>query len=270
MSIPVIEVRASNLPMGWERSVLRCWNEGIKIETEYDRPGDPKSRDCTMVLVVSDPMSEPRIHRAMPAGLGDLEVYRQEVLYGIHDHWIDPDAGKWEYTYHERLFAYRQGGFVIDQIKLVIDKLAEAPHTRRAQAVTWKAWTDPLVDDPPCLQRLWFRIMDDKLCMNIHIRSNDAYKAGFMNMYVFTEIQKFVAEQVSEQMGRHIMVGQYVHIADSFHIYGSDFAQFNGFLDTVDSKRTFEERTWTTQFAKPHFDEARKRIASEIYSQGDS
>ena len=30
---------------------------------------------------------------------------RQEVVNGIHDHWIDPAAGKWTYTYHERLFA---------------------------------------------------------------------------------------------------------------------------------------------------------------------
>lgn len=51
-------------------------------------------------------MSEPRIHRAFPGGIVELEAYRQEVVEGIHDHWVNPAEGKWEYTYHERLTAY--------------------------------------------------------------------------------------------------------------------------------------------------------------------
>jgi len=31
-----------------------------------------------------------RIHRAFPGGLEDLEIYRQEVVDGVHDHWIAP------------------------------------------------------------------------------------------------------------------------------------------------------------------------------------
>ena len=62
------------------------------------------------MIHVTEPFAEPRIHRAFPGGLDDLEKYRAEVLYGVHDHWIDPAAGKWEYTYHERLFAYRVPG----------------------------------------------------------------------------------------------------------------------------------------------------------------
>ncbi|MCK7472406.1 MAG: hypothetical protein MZV49_00060 [Rhodopseudomonas palustris] len=38
----------------------------MPIRTEYDKPGDPPSRDCTMLWTVEDPFAEPRIHRAFP------------------------------------------------------------------------------------------------------------------------------------------------------------------------------------------------------------
>ena len=150
LHIPILQIRARTLPEGWEKSVIACWNEGARIRTEYDRPDDPLSRDCTMVLAVEEPFAEPRIHRGLPGGLEDLEIYRQEVLDGVRDHWIDPAAGKWEYTYHERLFDYKVEGRSIDQISYVVDKLSETPHTRRAQAVTWQAWKDAGIDDPAC------------------------------------------------------------------------------------------------------------------------
>ncbi len=243
-SIHIVE---EHLPVAWERAVIACWETGESFPTEYDRPGDPNSRDVSALIHVTRPFDEPRIHRAFPGGLEDLEKYRAEVLYGVHDHWIDPAAGKWEYTYHERLFEYAAGdGVVYDQIAAVVAKLKEVPHTRRAQAVTWQVWNDMTIDDPTCLQRLWFRIGDGKLHMNIHIRSNDAFKAGFMNMYAFTELQREVADAVG------VEPGEYIHIADSFHIYGSYFEDFQGFLQSV-SSREADQRVYTTDFAGPFF-----------------
>jgi len=82
---PVIKVRAATLPRAWEKSVIECWRKGISIKTEYDRPDGTPSKDCTMIIEITHPFREPRLHRAFPAGLADLEIYRQEVLYGIHD-----------------------------------------------------------------------------------------------------------------------------------------------------------------------------------------
>jgi thymidylate synthase len=233
--------------VAWEQAVIACWNEGESFPTEYDKPGDPNSRDVSALIHVTHPFEEPRIHRAFPGGLDDLEKYRAEVLYGVHDHWIDPAAGKWEYTYHQRLRSYRvpqKGSF--DQIAGAVEKLKAVPYTRRAQAVTWQVWNDMNIDDPACLQRLWFRISGGKLHMNIHIRSNDAFKAAFMNMYAFTELQREVAAAVGAEPG------EYMHIADSFHIYGSYFAEFEGFLRTV-RNRLPEDRVFTSDFAREFF-----------------
>ncbi len=89
-NIPTLYVHGKTLPEAWEKAVLACWNQGIAIKTEYDKPGDLPSRDCTILWVAEDPFAEPRIHRAFPGGLEDLEIYRQEVVDGVHDHWIAP------------------------------------------------------------------------------------------------------------------------------------------------------------------------------------
>ena len=265
LALPVICVRADNLAEGWEEAVVDTWERGAQIATQYDKPGDPPSRDATLILSVSDPFAEPRIHRALPGGIYDLEVYRQEVVDGIHDSWIDPEAGKWSYTYHERLAAYTTSpaGEPVNQLELMLEALAEAPHTRRAQAILWKPGTDQADEHPPCLQRLWCRVFGEQLVMSAHIRSNDAFKAAFMNMYAFTELQKMLAEQLAQKLGRDIRVGQYNHIVDSFHIYGSYFEEFEGFLQSLEM-RTFEERTFTADHIAPLIEEARERIAASL------
>lgn len=270
-TLPVVNVTAETLPEAWETAVKQTWETGAIIPTQYDKPGDPPSRDAIAVIVVNSPMSEPRIHRAFPAGIAELEAYRQEVVDGIHDHWICPEEGKWEYTYHERLFAYSVPGIVdaIDQIDYVINTLADAPHSRRAQAITWKPWEDAGINDPACLQRMWFRIFDDQLVMNVHMRSNDAFKAAFMNMYAFTDLQRIVAESVSKKLGRTIHVGQYTHIADSFHIYGAYFDEFEKFLDTLNN-RTFEQRTYNTEDVIDIIEEARDKISQSLINELES
>ncbi len=177
---------------------MRFWRAGgggAAVRTEYDKPGDPPSRDCTMMWVVEEPFAEPRIHRAFPGGLEDLEIYRQEVVDGIHDHWIAPEEGKWTYTYHKRLFAYETEGAVIDQIESLVEKLSRSGHSRRAQAITWNVALDPPTNDPPCLQRVWCRLLPGDggsfvLNMNTHWRSRDGFKAAYMNVFALTELQK--------------------------------------------------------------------------------
>jgi len=279
-NIPVLTVRAGCLPEAWEKAVLAVWEQGIDVKTEYDKAGDPASKDATVTVVIDNPFAEPRIHRNFPGGPEELETYRQEVCEGIHDHWIDPAAGKWTYTYHERLFAYSPAEDlrksksarpfpVVNQIEYVIEKCSSAFFTRRAQAITWMPTADPLTDDPPCLQRLWFRILVDSddlpvLNMNSHWRSRDLYKAWFMNVYALTHLQKSVAEAVSKKIDREVKVGRYVDISDSLHIYGSYLAEVGPEIEKMRDGR-YASRSWTTDH--PAFqmltEEAREKLAKD-------
>jgi thymidylate synthase len=117
-------------------------------------------------------------------------------------------------------------------------------------------WNDSHIADPACLQRLWFRISDGRLHLVAHMRSNDAFKAAFMNMYAFTELQAMVAEGVG------VAPGEYLHVADSFHIYGSYFAEFEGFLKMAQT-RAVEERVLATNGFLPGTTERVADILSE-------
>ncbi|MFH1996242.1 MAG: thymidylate synthase [Candidatus Omnitrophota bacterium] len=270
-NIPVITIEGTTLPDAWEQAVVATWERGLRMRTEYDKPNDEPSRDCTMILIVNEPMTEPRIHRAFPGGLEDLEVYRREVVDGVHDHWINPEEGKWSYTYHQRLRSYSFGKEKVDQIGYIIEKLSQSPHSRRAQGITWNPLSDPPSDDPPCLQRIWCRLVElpggkFSLNMNTHWRSRDAYKAGFMNIFAITDMQRIIAGEISENIGRSVSVGRYVDISDSFHIYGSYAKEFDRFLNTI-RRRNFTEKTWNSEFAAPFFEDAQKRLALEKGSQ---
>jgi len=279
-NIPTISVTARCLPEAWEKAVLAVWRQGVDIKTEYDRSEDPPSKDATVMITVADPFAEPRIHKNFPGGPEELEAYRQEVCEGIHDHWINPQAGKWTYTYHERLFNYRptdnlqeptRANYLnaVNQISYVIDKCGETFFTRRAQAITWMPTADPKTDDPPCLQRLWFRVLLDEqgqpvLNMNSHWRSRDLYKAWFMNVYALTDLQRIIADKISHKINREVKIGRYVDITDSLHIYGSYFEEARPELEKM-AEGNFTSRSWSSDH--PAFtmmtEEARQKLAQD-------
>jgi thymidylate synthase len=273
-NIPVISITADCLPEAWEKAVLAVWDNGLEVKTQYDKPEDLPSKDATVVITITDPFREPRIHKNFPGGPEELEAYRQEVVGGIHDHWIDPAAGKWTYTYHQRLFAYCPLSSIekIDQIQYIIACLSQTGHSRRAQAITWIPTTDPGTEHPPCLQRIWCRLVRDgqnadsqwSLNMNTHWRSRDLYKAWFMNVYAITDLQRIIAEEISKKKGEPVRVGRYVDISDSLHIYGSYFNEVAVEVEKM-RKSSFHERSWES--THPAFEmmtkEAREKLAQD-------
>jgi thymidylate synthase len=276
--IPVLTVEGDCIARAWEDSLIRLYESGCDIGTQYDKPGDPLSKDATMIITIEHPLSEPMIHRDMPGGLEDLQEYVMEVLEGIKDHCVrdpnDPQDTRWEYTYHQRLWAYDVpgGSQRFDQIETVCRQLAETGYTRRAQAITWKVWEDGGCYDPPCLQSLWWRIteQDDRrwLNLNVRFRSNDAYKAALMNIFALVQLQARVAVRVSELTGGEVQVGRYCHVADSYHIYGSNMEEFQArFLGAVRT-RDFAGRTLRYADVKDYMDEARPLILAKAQSMG--
>ena len=197
-NIPVLNVEGATIPHAWENAVKAVWEKGIDIKTEYDKPEDPPSKDATVIITVEDPFAEPRIHRYLPCGLDFIEIYINEVVNGVHDHYINPAEGKWEYTYAERIFEYSvPTKSNINQIDEIVNILKNCSHSRRAQFVTWKVWEDLGIEvkDPACLQRGLFRIINNKLNANFHMRSNDGLKAALLNMIAFTELQKIMKSE---------------------------------------------------------------------------
>ena len=228
-NIPVISITRKTLAEAYEAALTAVYKQGTRFKTQYDKPEDPESMDCTMNITIEEPETDPMIHMAFPGGIDDLKEYVLE-LKGYKDHWtknmnVEGDT-RWEYTYHGRLQNYgvwkelvdgksqETGPFKVDQVQSVIDKLSKQPFTRQAQMITWMPNIDCDCYDPPCLQSLWYRILEDEegiywLNCNIRFRSNDAWGANFMNMFGFVQFNKeVIAAGVAEMTGRTVKLGR--------------------------------------------------------------
>ena len=286
-NIPVIAITATSLAEAYESALTALYEKGTRFKTQYDKPGDPLSMDCTMNITIEDPESDPMIHMAFPGGIDDLKEYVLE-LKGFKDHWtkhmnVESDT-RWEYTYHGRLKAYgtwkelfdgnsiEAGDFKVDQIQSVIDKLSAQPFTRQAQMITWMPNIDNDCYDPPCLQSLWYRILEDEegvywLNCNIRFRSNDAWGANFMNMFGFIQFNKeVIAAGVAEKTGEVVKLGRLNWHADSFHIYGKDLQAAKERLFDRVADMKFEERTlsFNDEFIRDMYDQAEEQIINKI------
>jgi len=285
--IPSITVYGENLPEAWENAVLAVAEFGASIKTQYDQEIDPESKDASMFLTVIDPLAEPRIHKALPCGLDELWIYTQEIVKGVRDYRVSQGGS---YSYHDRLtnwpgvdgwdwFKTDKEELILphlDQLGRMIETLSEVPYTRRAQAITWNPPRDSFHHEPPCLQRIWGRMVKSGdvylLEMNTHWRSRDALKAAFMNMFGLTELQRWMAQQISEKLGQPVVPGRYTEMVDSYHNYGSyeRRGEIAGFLRSL-QKRSFAERTYRSDdpVVMEQFEEGRKRLERELAERGN-
>lgn len=156
-------------------------------------------------------------------------------------------------------------GMGVDQITKIVEKLAAQPFTRQAQMITWMPPMDFDVYDPPCLQSLWYRLVEDEgeywLNCNIRFRSNDAWGAHFMNAFGFLEFnRRLIVAPLTERLGKPVNLGRLNWQADSFHLYGKDQKQFKElFWDRLQST-AFEDRTY-------RFDD---EVIREIYKESEA
>jgi len=208
--------------------------------------------------------------------------YLKEVMSGAMDFHIWEGKESYPYTYHDRLFNYRGinkedikyieekinespwiGGFInhhfgdpwsVDQVEVIIKHLKKSPYTRRAQAITWRPIADNLREDPPCLQRIWFRIFDGKLRMNAHWRSRDLFGAWEANVNGMLQIGQMVAKEVSVEFG------EYFDFCDSLHIYGKKKKLYKELIPLLERVRR-REGLLTPEYERrldPWIEEAQK------------
>ena len=246
-----LSIEAQSVAKCWAIALQRVFFEGDLIKSDYDTGDDFPTRDCTSAIHITDPLSEPLEIRGKllkinnetiychPGDVYCIEAikggYLSEVMAGDRDSKIWDDSESYPYTYHDRIFNYKSVNVEdqpyvkniddamvksmadlpgINQVETLIKKLQESPYTRRAQAITWRPLSDLERDDPPCLQRLWFRVFDGKLHMDTHWRSRDLFGAWEANINGMFQIARQVAEGVNAEFT------DYVDMCDSLHVYG--------------------------------------------------
>lgn len=245
--LPVFHVEADSIPEAYYEALKAVHFGGAVMRTQYDRKDpegnfiDPPGKDARVSIRIRDPFAQPRYPVLSYCERGK---YIAEFL-GAKDHLVVPylellrrvregeefEATEWPYCYHQRLAAYpRSDGSTMDQLELILDKLARDPITRRAVATTRVPEIDLfMASDMPCLGEVQLRSIEDaqgRLVLNMHAmwRSRDLFKAWGDNLVGITNLQARLAARLAEKTGREVLVGPYSESNGSLHIYGQDYS----------------------------------------------
>lgn len=124
--------------------------------------------------------------------------------------------------YGPRLFDWKDE----NQFSNVRELLKKKPHSRRAVIQLFDA-KDLAKDhaDIPCTCSLQFLIRKGKLDLHVSMRSNDAFVGLAHDVFCFSMLQEIMARDLSVEIGR------YAHVAGSLHLYDSNRAAVNEFLE---------------------------------------
>ena len=111
------------------------------------------------------------------------------------------------------------GVYLKPQWYWVIDELIKDPDSRRATIViNHSTHKNKNPKDYPCTQYIHFFIRDNKLHLQVSMRSNDAV-FGFCNdVFTFGLFQQLMKNELNVR-GLKVDIGKYYHSAGSFHVY---------------------------------------------------
>ena len=143
---------------------------------------------------------------------GDPHVQRLGKIYGkIPEIWKRM-ANEWGSVNSNYGWQWERNG----QLDKVIKLLNDNPKTRQAAISIYDAKEIKSYKyDTPCTYAVQFTILDNKLNMCVTMRSNDLWYGFCNDQYCFSELQKYVAEQLD------MPVGVYYHFAHNMHLYNN-------------------------------------------------
>lgn len=111
-----------------------------------------------------------------------------------------------------------------DQLRKTIQQLKDNPLTRQAWISLHDGKEkDEYYHDTPCTLSVGFQIIDNTLCMNVHMRSNDLWYGFCNDQYCFSKLQELVAGELD------LPVGWYYHFVANLHIYEQHYDKTRAF-----------------------------------------
>lgn len=118
------------------------------------------------------------------------------------------------------------------QWKYVINELKHDPDSRRA-VIHIRSPQDSILAklDVPCTLSLQFFLRDDKVHMVVSMRSSDVILGLAYDVPAFTMFQELLATELSRELGKHIGLGDYVHLSASLHLYERHFEMAEKIID---------------------------------------
>lgn len=190
-------------------------------------------------IVIHDP------RWALPIGCGrnlSVRLAAVEALQLIGG-FSDPELTRWaaprfaEFAESDGHYHGAYGRRIGYQLPAELGKLRRDHDTRQAIITLWDPWLDNLPNrkDYPCTLALRLSLdNDDRLDLNVLMRSNDGWLGTPTDWFQFSQLQLTAARVLDVEPGK------YQHTAWSLHIYESD-------LEKIDSLHRPITGEWTLQ-----------------------
>lgn len=192
-----------------ESTISEAWRKSCKSLSTHGKIFNSGEifRDAAVTLEVKDVYSD-RFDDRFPMTQEQVETISNYLITGEQEEKVIHD---WTKLYRKRLF-----GGKVNQIEKIITYLTKKPHGKRAQASIWDSSVDFTGEIAPCLQVLWFQVVDDNLDLHVHMRASDCYGKLLMNMHEFSALQIHIAEKLGRK------AGSYKHFIDTCHFNFKD------------------------------------------------
>jgi len=245
---PTFIVEEKDFRNAWAKQVRNCIRDGTVIVANNKSEHPVNTKDINSIIILTgdaiNQIVNKQLHKQFPSKEQHLEEYIKTFDYEYLMKYLQlpkDDIKRFKYLYIERLAHYNDGS--VNQIGRLHDKLRADGINRQTQVITWNVEKDfPIVTpeghDPPCLQRIWIRVLQEphgasKHDMNvdnqrlmatkgkveIHLmwRSRDLYGAWMSNIVgIIYMIMKYVLKDDYD-------IVKIVDFCNSLHIYESDW-----------------------------------------------
>lgn len=218
-------IEADTVADGWILLLHRILTTGNERPTGYD--GNWQELINLQMLITDEP-TEFYIPSYLPCDQQSVETY-------IHEQFLfdTPYQKGSKYSYGQRMRSW----FGKDQIEQCILKLIGEIDAASAVINLWDSGGAPHFEwhpeagradgssdhdygGSPCINHLWFRVVDNELSLTATIRSNDMFSAWPTNAFGLRALQQFVRDQIALRSDYDLQMGLLITNSQSAHLYG--------------------------------------------------
>lgn len=180
-----ITIEDNDFAVAWARAVRYIVNHGYESN---------KAREVTLTVNLAgeaiNQVINHEVHPQYPFGKHAINEYCKEFTYTYMDEYArKSEEEQFSYLYFQRFTRYPAGYDYIDQIKRLHDNLRSTTKSRQLQMITYIPFIDTENGNPPCLQRIQVRELENKrVDLHYEFRSWDVYGAMISNIIAITEM----------------------------------------------------------------------------------
>ena len=245
-----------------------------EVRDNYDYLSSPRGMNVKEKLGVRFEITNP-LHRIpyVPARKFKIQYMIAEALWYLSGdnktEWIANYAPFWRdisddgvtanSAYGARIFKThpRIAQGTLNQWEYIKDELRRDPDSRRA-FLHIRTPSDSIIGskDVPCTIGLQFFIRDGKLDLIVNMRSSDLVLGISYDVPAFTLLQELMAIELN------VLIGTYIHVSNSLHVYEKHF----GMLDEILDKRNVAESQLISYMRGPMAPMPSQQSTSELYN----